>query len=57
LLPITNATRFSACAGAANVSSDAARLNANAARNHSQFFIRIPRLARLIRRLVRSLMP
>jgi hypothetical protein len=49
LLPITSATRFSACAGCASASNDASKLNANAALNGSQFCIRIPRLARLIR--------
>jgi hypothetical protein len=43
---MTSATRFSACAGAANADIIAARLNASAAPNDSQFFIRIPRPAR-----------
>jgi hypothetical protein len=42
LLPITSATRFSACAGADSISKDAARLNATAALNDNQFFIPIP---------------
>jgi hypothetical protein len=54
---MTSATRFSACAGNVNASDDATKLSANAALNDSQFFIRIPRLARVIHGWANRYMP
>src|SRR3981081_2321038 len=52
---MTSAMRFSACAGAANASNDAARLHANAALNDGAFFILFPHIARLDLRCARTI--